>query len=59
MVFGAVGLGGAFAQNPVESELNRKIVPAIIQHLPMEAPHALEMTQPAISATLKTAQLVT
>ena len=59
MVFGAAGQGGAFAQNPVESELNHKIAPVIIQHLPMEAPHALEMTQPAISVTLKTDQLVT
>ena len=58
MVFGALGQGGVFAQNPVELELNRKIAPVIIQHLPMEALHALEMTQPASPATLKTAPLV-
>ena len=58
MVFGAVGQGGAFAQNPVELELNPKIAPVTIQHLPMEAQHALDVTQPASPATLKTAQLV-
>ena len=58
MVFGALGQSGAFAQNPLELELKLKIAPATIQHQPMEEPNAQEMTQPASSATLKTAPLV-
>ena len=58
MVFGALGQSGVFAQNPVELELNPKIAPVTIQHRPMEGPHALEMTQPASHATLRTAPLV-
>ena len=58
MVFGALGQSGAFAQNPVELELDLKIAPVTIQHQPKEEPNAQEMTQPASPATLKTAQLV-